>query len=134
MALNDDERFEALEEILDAIQDMSADHVLLVEGKKDVAALRNLGLDAEIICVQRDGGPLRSAELLSNIGKKGIILTDWDDRGNRLTDDLAHHLSSLCISYDLDIRDRLRNICIKDIKDVESLDSFYRRLESNYNH
>ena len=131
MALNDEERFEALEKILDEIQEMSDTHVLLVEGKKDVRAIHNLDLDMDIICVQRDGGPLRSAEMLSGVGKQGIILTDWDDRGNRLADDLAHHLSALCVKYDLDIRDRLRDICIKDIKDVESLDSLYRRLQNS---
>ena len=43
--------------------------------------------------------------------------------------DLKQQLDALCVKYDIDIRNRLRDICIKDIKDVESLDSFYERLK-----
>ena len=45
--------------------------------------------------------------------------------------DLSEQLSALCISYDMNIRKDLRDICIKDIKDVESLHSLYVRLERN---
>ena len=130
--MNDAERFERLEEVLNDIQERCAGNIILVEGKKDVSALRRLGLDCEIICIQRDGGPLKAAEMLSRMGKGGIILTDWDSRGNRLADDLEHQLSALCIEYDSELRERLRDLCIKDVKDVESLDSLYKRLENAY--
>ena len=42
--MNDAERFEALEEILDILQEMSATHIALIEGNKDRRALDNLGL------------------------------------------------------------------------------------------
>ena len=129
--MNDAERFEALEEILDTLQGMSDTHIALVEGNKDRRALDNLGLyDLHTIEVQREGGPLRAAERLSESGKQAIILTDWDDRGNRIEQDLRAQLDALCVKYDTDIRSRLRDICIKDIKDVESLDSLYERLKN----
>ena len=132
MDLNDAERFEYLNELLNIIQGMEEDHIILVEGKKDVSALHNLGIDSDIICIQRDGGPLRAAEMLSEKGKKAIILTDWDDRGNRLAIDLEHHLTAMCVGFDKDVRERMKDVCIKDIKDVESLDSLYKRLENFY--
>lgn len=127
--MNDRERMEAFEAILEELNDMQ-DCVLLIEGNKDRRALDNLDITLDSIEVQREGGPLRAAERLSEMGRRGVILTDWDTRGNRIADDLAHHLSSLCVPYDSSIRLRLRDICIKDIKDVESLDSFYRRLSA----
>lgn len=131
MPLNDDERLRRLDEILDRIQSMSSDHVILVEGKNDRRSLLDLNLSLDTIEVQRDGGPLRAAEMVYESGKKAIILTDWDDRGDRLAKDLSEQLSALCISYDTNIRKDLRDICIKDIKDVESLHSLYVRLERN---
>ena len=129
--MNDDERLRRLDEILDRIQSMSSDHVILVEGKNDSRSLLDLNLSLDTIEVQRDGGPLRAAEMVYESGKKAIILTDWDDRGDRLAKDLSEQLSALCISYDMNIRKDLRDICIKDIKDVESLHSLYVRLERN---
>ena len=128
--MNDAERFEALEEILDILQEMSATHIALIEGNKDRRALDNLGLcDLQTIEVQREGGPLRAAERLSEMKMPAIILTDWDDRGNRIEQELKIQLDALCVKYDTEIRLRLRDLCIKDIKDVESLDSFYERLK-----
>ena len=131
MPLNDDERLRRLDEILDRMQSMSSDHVILVEGKNDRRSLLDLNLSLDTIEVQRDGGPLRAAEMVYESGKKAIILTDWDDRGDRLAKDLSEQLSALCIPYDMNIRKDLRDICIKDIKDVESLHSLYVRLERN---
>lgn len=129
--MNDSERFELLEEIFDELQDMTGTHIALIEGNKDRRALDNLGLqDLRTIEVQRGGGPLRAAEMISETKMKAIILTDWDDRGNRLEQDLKKQLDALCVGYDTEIRSRLRGICIKDIKDVESLDSLYKRLEA----
>ena len=129
--MNDDERLEILEEILDTLQEMSDTHIALIEGNKDRRGLDNLGLsDLRTIEVQREGGPLRSAERVAEMGLPVIILTDWDDRGNRIERDLKEQLDALCVRYDTDIRERLRDVCIKDIKDVESLDSLYKRLKS----
>ena len=129
--MNDDERLEILEEILDTLQEMSGTHIALIEGNKDRRSLDNLGLsDLRTIEVQREGGPLRSAERVAEMGLPAIILTDWDDRGNRIERDLKEQLDALCVRYDTDIRERLRDVCIKDIKDVESLDSLYKRLKS----
>ena len=129
--MNDADRLEALEGILDELQDMCDTHIALIEGNKDRRALDNLGLDdLKTIEVQREGGPLRAAEMVSSMGKEAVILTDWDDRGNRIEKDLREQLDALCVRYDTEIRERLRDICIKDIKDVESLDSLYKRLKN----
>jgi 5S rRNA maturation endonuclease (ribonuclease M5) len=129
--MNDADRLEALEGILDELCDMCETHIALIEGNKDRRSLDNLGLqDLRTIEVQREGGPLRAAESVAQTGKQAIILTDWDDRGNRIENDLKVQLDALCIPYDTDIKRRLRDICIKDIKDVESLDSLYKRLKT----
>ena len=129
--MNDAERLEALEGILDELEDLSETHIALIEGNKDRRSLDNLGLcNLRSIEVQREGGPLKAAERLYEMRMPAVILTDWDDRGNRIEKELMEQLDSLCIEYDTDIRSRLRDVCIKDIKDVESLDSLYGRLKA----
>ena len=129
--MNDAERLEALEGILEELEELSETHIALIEGNKDRRSLDNLGLSSlRSMEVQREGGPLKTAERLFEMKMPVVILTDWDDRGNRIEKELREQLDALCLEYDTDIRSRLRDICIKDIKDVESLDSLYRRLKS----
>jgi 5S rRNA maturation endonuclease (ribonuclease M5) len=82
--------------------------------------------------VQREGGPLRAAETLFDNHEKAVILTDWDNKGESIAADLEHHLSLLGIEYDTSIRRRLGDLCRKDIKDIESLDSLYARLSAMF--
>ena len=130
--MNDAERLESLERILDELQEMSDTHIVLIEGNKDRRSLDSLGLQSlRSIEVQREGGPLRAAEMVSEMGLTAIILTDWDDRGDRIEKDLRIQLDALCVKYDTSFKNRLRDVCIKDIKDVESLDSLYKRLKNS---
>lgn len=127
--MNDDERFEEIENVLNKMSRMACTHIVLVEGMKDKRALVELGLiSMTVIQVQKEGGPLVCAERVYETDKKAIILTDWDDRGNRIAKDLADQLSSLCIEYDTELRARLENVCKCDIKDIESLPTLYARL------
>ncbi len=127
--MNDSQRLEIIDEIIDRIQSVSSEYIVLVEGKNDFKALKSLGLNIDTIEVQRDGGPLKAAESVYGMGKKAVILTDWDDKGDILAKELSLQLSALCVPYDLSIRKDLGDVCIKDIKDIESLYSLYIRLD-----
>jgi len=126
--MRNDERLERLNELLDELSEMCADKILLVEGTKDRMAMVLLGVNAEMICVQAEGGPLRAAERLSEKGSGAVIMTDWDDKGNSISYELENALSSVCVKYDTSIRQRLRSVCGNEIYHVESLPSFYSRL------
>ena len=128
--MNDGERLEGIEETLDRLSGMLADHVVLVEGLKDVAALRNVGIEGDVFCVQSGGGPVRAAEYVWRSGKSAIILTDWDRRGGSLAHDLRENLSSLGVVYDDTIRSDLALFTRPYSKDVESLDSVIGLLRS----
>ena len=60
--MDDAERLEAIEEALDRLRMLSSDHVILVEGSKDVSALEAVGVTGDLFCVQSGGGPVRAAE------------------------------------------------------------------------
>jgi len=126
--VNNEERLERLNAILDDLSDICKERVLLVEGPKDRMAMMLLGINAEMMSVQSDGGPLKVSEKLYEQKKNAVIMTDWDHQGDEIAKDLERTLSSACVKYDATIRSKLRWICGNEIYDVESLPSFYCRL------
>jgi dTMP kinase len=123
------ERLERFDSVLDDLSELSADHVLLVEGRNDVLALEALGIHGDFFCVQVSGGPVRAAEYAWNAGKPAVILTDWDRRGDSLEEDLARNLSSLGVRFDTAIRERLSWVCRPYCKDVENVHNVHAMLE-----
>lgn len=128
--MDDDERLEALEALLLRLGEAAESSILLVEGSKDMDALRSVGIDGEFYCVQSGGGPLRAAEHVWRAGRPAVILTDWDRRGGSLADDLRRDLESLCVPYDDGIRRELAVLCRQYSKDVESLASVLALLRA----
>ncbi|NLN71647.1 MAG: hypothetical protein GX137_02500, partial [Thermoplasmatales archaeon] len=103
--------------------------IILIEGRKDREALDFFRIHRETIEVQRDG-PQRAAERVYESGKEAVIMTDWDSKGDEIARNLEENLRSLGVRYDNDIRDKMRALCMKDVKDVQGLPVLYRRLES----
>jgi len=126
--LDDEERLAEIKEVLEELEELAADHVILVEGLKDKKALSSIGIEGEVFMIQSEGGPIKAAEYVSEHGGKAVILTDWDRRGGTIAHELENQLSSLGLIYDSRIRARLSFLCKKYIKDIESLDKLLERL------
>lgn len=119
---------EELSSILDELRDRPKDIVILVEGLKDRSALAALGVGGDIWLIQGGGSIFSLAEDLVQQRKIAIILTDWDRKGGQLCRLIRQALKANGVPFDDSKRMRLVNISKKDIKDVESLPSFYSRL------
>lgn len=126
--LEDIERLESIEEIileLQALADTGA--IIVVEGRRDVASLRQLGINGEIRLASQQP-LLEFTEQLSKSGKKIIVLTDWDKRGGmmarKIIDDLLFH----GITPNTDIRSRIGILVRKRIKDIESLNNYVNKM------
>lgn len=128
--MDDAERLEGLEEALAELRELSSDRVLLVEGMKDEAALRAVGVDGEYYHVQSGGGPVRAAEHVWRRGSAAVILTDWDRRGDDLAQSLSENLTSLGVPYDAGVRRTISRLALPYCKDVESLDSVMVLLQN----
>ena len=126
--MKNEDRIRRLSELLDELSEECIGRTLLVEGKKDKMAMFLLGINAEMIGVQAEGGPLKAAEKLSSEKREAVILTDWDAKGNKIAKELEQALSSLCVAYNTSLRSKLRSVCGNEIRDIESLPSFYCRL------
>ena len=60
--MTDAERLEEIYELLSELDELSKDHILLIEGKKDRRALTALGVSGDMFQIQSDGGPVKAAE------------------------------------------------------------------------
>ncbi len=126
--LEDIERLESIEEIileLQALADTGA--IIVVEGRRDVASLRQLGINGEIRLASQQP-LLEFTEQLSKSGKEIIVLTDWDKRGGMMARKIIDDLLFYGITPNTDIRSRIGILVRKRIKDIESLNSYVSRM------
>lgn len=107
---------------------------ILIEGKKDEEALKELGITGNIIKVSGSGLKLfEIAEKATESSSKVIILTDFDKKGDILAKKLSEDIQSLGSHPDLNIRKNIMKITRKYIKDIESLPRHIKNLELEIN-
>lgn len=143
MGLENKEILVRFDEWIDKLQSEFSDWTVLVEGKKDVTSLSNLGIDVHIVHLNK-GLPI--LELVDRIWKANgrfegmkkpdgiLILTDWDRTGGRLARNISEKCRSLGIPFDLTMRRDIARFSGKWVQDVESLDTFYSKLKDEGDH
>lgn len=115
-------RLEALEELLDDLIEANADVPVLVEGPKDVAALRELGLHGEILILNAGASLVARVEALHEGGVREIILLlDWDRTGGRLARRLRELFDTHGVKWDDRHRQALVRVVGNEARSVESL-------------
>lgn len=121
-------RLEILEELLDDLSARSREGtIIVVEGKRDIASLRKLGIKGPIETSTHIPVLELSGKLVEK-GKEIIILTDWDRRGDLLGSKVSSDLRYLGLKVDTDFRMKLSSLVKKEIKDVESLYSYMKKM------
>jgi 5S rRNA maturation endonuclease (ribonuclease M5) len=123
--------FRRLSRIIEELK-MCADQgtPILVEGRKDVEALRELGINGNVIKVSGSGLKLfEIAEIAVKLSSKVVILTDFDKKGNQLAKRLSEDIQGLGFHPDLEIRRNIMGISRRFIKDIESLPKHLNQLE-----
>lgn len=123
---------EALEELIASLLEASCQGAaVIVEGRRDLLALRSLGLSGPVIMASRRSA-LDLAEDAARNYSQVILLTDWDDKGDEMCQTIGRHLRSVGIRPDGLIRSRLKSLVKKEIKDVESLGRYMERMRELY--
>ncbi|MEA1966268.1 MAG: toprim domain-containing protein [Euryarchaeota archaeon] len=121
-------RYKLIERVLQDLLEMSErGAVIVVEGRNDESALRNLGICGAI---ESPGGQslLHFTDSLASNYDSVIVLTDWDRRGNQLSAQIVRYLQSHDVVIDTDLRSRLKKLVQKDIKDVQGLNRYILKL------
>lgn len=121
---------EEVELALDELVELNNSIPVIVEGIKDLRALRSLGLTGDIITLNKGMSLSDFADHISEEFDEVIILSDWDRRGGSLCRRLKELLKGRVV-YDVRIRQRLSKFAM--IKKVEGLPSWletvYHRME-----
>jgi 5S rRNA maturation endonuclease (ribonuclease M5) len=121
-------RLEAIEEVLDGLRERGPDVVVLVEGDRDVEALRGLGVPGPIMKLNLGESLLNLCESLARRYPTVIVMTDWDSKGNELASKVTSLLEGTVARVDLGPRDRLDRLLRPEVREVEAIDSLVARL------
>jgi 5S rRNA maturation endonuclease (ribonuclease M5) len=124
------ERAKRLKEVLEALCEINKIIPVIVEGKKDAAALRKLGLAGEIITLHNGKSLYDFSTDITERFHRVIILLDWDEKGENLNKNLAENLKGHWEEFS-SFRELLKLLCQKDINDIEGIPKLLRRLEGD---
>lgn len=127
---NDLERASRLREVMDTLYEKNKKVPVIVEGKKDAMALRELGLVGQIITLHKGNNLYEFCEDMHERFDKVIVLVDWDAEGERLNKILNRHLHGIWEEYS-GFRELLKILCQKDIKDMEGIPKLLKKLEGD---
>jgi 5S rRNA maturation endonuclease (ribonuclease M5) len=121
---------EDLEKALDELREENKSIPIIVEGEKDIDALRKLDINGTIITVNKGISLTDFCDKLASDFKEIIILTDWDRRGGYLCHTIRRNLEGR-VNCNLNYR----RIFAKNsmIRTIEGLPSWINTIkEKNY--
>ncbi len=125
------EKVEKIELILAQLTEESAKGMpIVVEGKKDVEALQELGANGTIVTVKTGGKSFLQValEIGSLDAREVILLLDFDRRGKEGTKRLQEILEREKIKANTKFWRELRGLVNREIQCIESLASYLRNL------
>lgn len=124
------DRAARIREVMEALYEANKKIPVIVEGKRDAAALRELGLVGEIITLHSGNNLYEFSEDLHDRFTKVILLLDWDDKGESLNRTLSSYLGGIWEEYS-GFREMVKILCQKDIKDIEGIPKLLKKLEGD---
>ena len=123
-------RLERLEKIIEQLSyESEKGNPIIVEGPKDKSALRAIGIEGSIMCLQSSRlSPLEFVEALGNL-REAIILTDFDRQGVALAHKLSRSLNTRGTIGNIILWRSLRELTRSYLRSVEELPGYHERLK-----
>jgi len=123
------------EKILQLLNELASENAkcvpVVVEGQKDVDALRQLGVSGTIVSSKTSGKSF--LDILTEIEtlnvRRIILLLDFDRRGVEWTHRLKQHLEKTKITPNLNFWNELYGLVGHDVKDIEGLPAYLETLK-----
>jgi 5S rRNA maturation endonuclease (ribonuclease M5) len=125
-----EQTLEELEENLIELREENKTVPIIVEGDKDIAALRKLEASGEIIRFNKGLSIPDFCDIIAQKHQHIILLTDWDWRGTRLCYSIKKHLENR-VSCNLKYREVFAKRC--SCRTVEGLPSWIKTLKNKIN-
>ncbi len=122
-------RFKLLSKLLQRLAAKGEEGVpILVEGKKDLLALRKLGIDGEILCVKNSCENF--VGFLDKIqSEEVVLLVDFDESGTTIARDIIQYLEGRGVKVNSIFWRSIRSLIRRDVKDVEGFPSYLEKLK-----
>lgn len=130
--MDDETRFERLMEVVDELVAENLTTPIVVEGRRDVEALRALGCTGDVHVLNAGTTLHERAEALAAGTSWVILLTDWDRKGEDLFVAMREKLAANGVRADGAFRDRLRLWMRPPVKEVEDLAAYVARNLERY--
>jgi 2,5-diamino-6-(ribosylamino)-4(3H)-pyrimidinone 5'-phosphate reductase len=127
------EKEERILQVLERLAEESARGTpIIVEGKKDIEALRALAIEGNIVTAKTGGKSLLDviSEVEKTCSQQVILLLDFDRRGRELTRKLSQYLEKMGMKLNLTFWLGLSSLVGTEVKDVEGLASYMETLKS----
>ena len=127
------EKEEKILQVLEALAEESAKgKLIVVEGKKDVEALRALGVAGSVVTVKTGGKSFLDAvsEIETMDVPEVILFLDFDRRGKEGTKRLKHSLERAKIKPNVKFWRALSALVGKEIQCIESLTAYLDTLRA----
>lgn len=132
--ISEAERLEMLEEVIEELERRSASEPIIVEGPRDVRAMRALGITGIVKSINTGNSLVNFCSALAAEHNKFIILTDWDRKGGHIAQILRRGFEAADAKYDDDLRRKIANLTKKELKDIEGLPTYLDRLRKSVEH
>jgi len=127
------EKEEKIQQVIEELREQSARGTpILVEGRKDVNALRTLGIEGNIFTVKTGGKSFLDVVLeLEQAGiSEVVLLLDFDRRGKQGTNRLRKNFEHSGVKVNLEFWRALLRLVGKDLQGVEGLDAYLAKLQT----
>jgi len=104
---------------------------IIVEGKKDIEALKALGIEGHIISAKTGGKTLLDvvSEVENHKAREVILLLDFDRRGREWTKRLKQRLEKTETRPNLEFWSQLLQLVWREVKDIEGLTTYLETLK-----
>lgn len=128
--LSPEERLEQLEKVFDELEEASKTVPVIVEGMRDVQALKRLGVERNVVTLHTGSSVFSLCEDIARHHRQAIVLTDWDRKGGQLARMLKEGLHANGVHVNDYFRTLIVILSKKEIKDIESMPGFIERLRN----
>ena len=131
MSTKSEKKLEKILKLLERLATESTKGIpIIVEGRNDVNALHELGLEGDVISAKSSGKSF--LDVLGEVEGRGkrevILLMDFDRHGKEWTNRLARRLEEMRINPNLLFWKSLLGLVGRDVKDIEGLATYLETL------
>ncbi len=114
-------RFKDFKEWVRELRRRSREFIVLVEGKRDILALRKYGIRNIMDLSGKRFADI--PDMLEGKTRGVILLFDLDDAGERINSNMKEILSSQGFEVDEDFREYLREMGVENVEDIKEYGS-----------